>query len=389
MSGTNGPHCGTFVCRLTAAGRGAIAVLSVWGPNALEITDAVFRPRRGTRLVETPRGQLRLGRIGQGLGDEVVVVVLAGDPPGVEVQCHGGAAAVALVIDALQAAGATLVDDARMAGQLSHDSITRDAFVDLAAAPTVLTAEILLDQAQGALRGELVRLAQSIVDARERSLLEIEALIARAQIGLRLLTGWSVVIAGRPNVGKSRLFNALVGFVRAIVDPTAGTTRDVVSHKVVFGGWPVALADTAGLRESLDLVESIGIERSRREQQQADLVVLVLDRSVPLQPIDHELIASRPTAILAANKSDLPPAWDANDSFLGSRAIVTVSAETGDRVSDLIEAICRVLVPEPPPPGAAVPFREEQVEQLRRIRMSMLAGDQAAAASRLAEMMAD
>ena len=110
-----------------------------------------------------------------------------------------------------------------------------------------------------------------------------------------------MVIAGRPNVGKSRLFNALVGFARAIVDPTAGTTRDVVSHKAAFKGWPVELADTAGLRESFDPLESIGIERSRREQQQADLVVLVLDRSVPLQPIDRELIVANPAAIAIRN----------------------------------------------------------------------------------------
>ena len=269
--------------RLTATGRGAIAVLRVWGQNALEIVNAVFRPHRGKRLAETPRGQLRLGRIGQGRGDEVVVVVLGGRLPAVEVQCHGGAAAVNLVCAALEAAGATIVDRARLVEHLAHDPIGRDALADLALAPTVLTAEILLDQAQGVLRGELMRLRESIANAPDRILAELETLIARGRIGLRLLDGWSVVIAGRPNVGKSRLFNALVGFARAIVDPAAGTTRDVVSHRAVFGGWPVELADTAGLRESFDPIESIGIERSRHEQQRADLVVLVLDRSVPLQ----------------------------------------------------------------------------------------------------------
>ena len=201
------------------------------------------------------------------------------------------------------------------------------------------TAEILLDQAQGALRGELVRLGDSIADEPDRALAELETLIGRARVGLRLLDGWRVVIAGRPNVGKSRLFNALVGFARAIVDPTPGTTRDVVSVNAVFGGWPVDLADTAGLREAFDPVESIGIERSRREQEQADLILLVLDRSLPLQSIDRELIAANSEAILAVNKSDLPPAWHVGDLSLQSRAIVTVSAETGDGLAALIETI--------------------------------------------------
>lgn len=376
----------TFVTRLTAPGRGAIAVLRVWGPNAVEITDAVFRPHRGARLTKTPRGQLRLGRIGHGLGDEVVVVALGGDPPAVEVQCHGGIAAVNLVVEALKEAGAALAGGTRLTGQTSSDAIAGDALDDLVFAPTVLTAEILLDQAQGALREELVRLGRSIVDAPEHALGEIDTLIVRARTGLRLLTGWSVVIAGRPNVGKSRLFNALVGFARAIVDPTAGTTRDVVSQRVVFGGWPVELADTAGLRESVDLVESLGIERARREQQRADLVVLVLDRSVPLASIDRELIAAHPAAIIVANKSDLHSAWHADDSCFRSRTIVTVSAETGDGVGELVDAITHSLVPKPPPKGAGVPFRRDQMEQLDRIRLSLLAGDPARALGRLEEM---
>ena len=95
------PSGGAFVSRLTAEGRGAIAVVRVCGPRAIEVVDAVFRPDRGVRLAETPRGVLRLGRIGHGLGDEVVVVVLEEEPPAVEVQCHGGEAAVSLVVETL------------------------------------------------------------------------------------------------------------------------------------------------------------------------------------------------------------------------------------------------------------------------------------------------
>ncbi len=92
----------------------------------------------------------------------------------------------------------------------------------------------------------LCRLTGSVYDEPDRAVAEIEALVRHSHVGLRLLNGWRVVIAGRPNVGKSRLFNALAGFARAIVDPTPGTTRDVVSFKTSFAGWPIELVDTAG-----------------------------------------------------------------------------------------------------------------------------------------------
>ena len=118
---SDGPAGGAFVSRLTAKGRGAIAVLRVWGPRAIDIADAVFRPIRGARLADTPRGRLRLGRIGDGLGDEVVAVVLQEEPPSVEVQCHGGEAAVSLVVGALQEAGAGSYDGPPLANQSSDD----------------------------------------------------------------------------------------------------------------------------------------------------------------------------------------------------------------------------------------------------------------------------
>ena len=283
---------GAFVSLLTAEGRGAIAVVRVWGPKAIEVADAVFRPNRGVRLARTAAGRLRLGRIGEGLGDEVVAVLVEAEPPAVEIQCHGGAAAVSLVQDALEAAGAGAWRGSHLADR-EHASgdLVADALFDLARAPTLRTAEILLDQAHGASAGSSRGSSGRSTRNRRMALAGLEALAGRAAAGLRLLSGWKVVIAGRPNVGKSRLLNALAGFPRAIVDPAPGTTRDVVRFSTSFGGWPVELADTAGLRGTDDAVESLGIERSRREQQQADLVLLVLDRSEPLLAIDRELIA--------------------------------------------------------------------------------------------------
>jgi tRNA modification GTPase len=364
---------------LTAEGRGAIAVVRVRGPRAIEVADAVFRPNRGVGLARTGAGRLRVGRAGDGVGDEVVAVVVATDQPIVEIQCHGGTAAVAMVMSALEAAGAAREDPASANPERRSSDLTADAVCDLAHAPTLRTAEILLDQAQGALSRELAWLIGAIDQDEAAALDGLEALVARAAVGLRLTSGWKVVIAGRPNVGKSRLLNALAGFARAIVDQAPGTTRDVISYATSLGGWPVELADTAGLRRTGDLVESLGIERAIRAQRGADLILLVLDRSEPLRPIDRELMVATPSALLVANKSDLPPAWAADDPDLDPRAIVTVSAARGDGIPSLIAAINERLVPDPPPPSAAVPFRAAHLEGLTQARFALLGGDRSSA----------
>jgi tRNA modification GTPase len=367
------------VSLLTPAGRGAIAVARVSGPNAIRVADSVFRPHRGVCLARTAPGRIRLGRIGRGLGDEVVAVVLDEQPPAVELQCHGGAAAVDLVLDALEEAGALRSDTALVVKTWADDVITAEATLDLCQAPTLKTAEILLEQADGALRRELLALIVLIdQDPPTAAALRcMDELIGRAAIGLRLLAGWKVVIAGRPNVGKSRLLNALAGFTRAIVDPTPGTTRDIVTSSAALGGWPIELSDTAGLRDAGDPIEAEGIARSRREQKEADVILLVLDRSESLQPTDLELVESAGRAIIVANKSDLPAAWRPDDVRAGSKSVVTVSAERGDGISDLCAQIVQSLVPTGPQPGDAVPFRARHVQALELARQCLTDGDRA------------
>ena len=376
------PADGAFYQLLTASGRGAIAVVRVWGPRAVDVADLVFRPNGPARLAQSHEGRLRLGRIGEGLGDEVVAFKLETEPTIVEIQCHGGTAAVRLVLQALEKAGAQPAEIGSTAALEAEttDPIAALALLDLARAPTLPTAEILLDQVNGALREELCRLIRVIDEQPAKVLADLRALEDRAAVGLRLLSGWKVVIAGRPNVGKSRLFNALAGFSRAIVDPAPGTTRDVVSLRTSVGGWPIELADTAGIRSTRDAVERLGIERTRNEQRQADLVLLVVDRSEPLQAIDRELIATTDRAVLAANKSDLPPAWFLEPQSRELGPIVTISAEHGDGIPGLVEMIVKRLVHDPPPPSSAVPFRREQVDAICQARARLLAGDHRVAA---------
>ena len=358
------------VAEVSASGRGAIATLRVWGPGALGIASAAFRPNQGRPLASTPVNRLRVGRVGAGLGDEVVAVVLPGDPPEVEIQCHGGSAAVALVTDALVEGGAVRVSARRWLRHSTGSNLRADAHWALTRAATLHVAAILLDQTEGALDADLTRVVDSL-DAGEASQAcsLLATLIDRGQFGVRLLGGWRVVLAGRPNVGKSRLLNALAGYDRAIVHSTPGTTRDVVTIATALAAWPVEVSDTAGLRATDDPIEQAGVARARAHLKAADLVVVVLDRSEPLTPADQAIRDDHPTALVVASKADLPPAWDD-----ATRANLAVSAERGDGVEDLVAMLVARLNLPVPPAGAGVPFRSTHLQRLQAIRNKVEAG---------------
>jgi tRNA modification GTPase len=380
------------VCVLTPEGRGGIAVVRVWGPGALAVADAAFRPARGARLAETPPGRLRLGRMGAKLGDEVVAVVIAGDgnPVEVEIHCHGGPAAIDRVVEALAGEGAERRQGAAWVRHAAGSAIEAEALVDLARSPTLRTAEILLDQAQGALAGALQQVLALLPDDPGAALRGLEVLQHRAAIGLRLISGWRIVLAGRPNVGKSRLLNALAGYGRAIVDPAPGTTRDVVTVRTALDGWPVELADTAGLRDADDPLEASGIALARARQREADLLLVVLDRSEPWTENDRALLDAlgrdkeSTRAVIVANKSDLPGAWEP----LGPQ-VLTISAERGDGIEALTHVLAERLVPLAPPPGAGVPFRPAHRRRLDRARKALDAGDLTRAAEHLAALLTE
>lgn len=349
------------VCVLTPEARGAVAVVRVWGPRALEIADSVFRPARGVRLAESLPGRPRFGRAGAGRGDEVIAVIVGKDTPEVEIHCHGGPEPVALVVEALVDAGAERRQPIAWVRHDARSLVAAEALVELARAPTLRSAGILLEQSQGALERELAGIAGRALDDRPGAIEAVERLLARAGVGLKLVTGWTVALAGRPNVGKSRLLNVLAGYDRAIVDPSPGTTRDVVTVRTAFDGWPVELADTAGLRDADDATERAGVALAHARHAAADLTLLVLDRSEPLTDLDRALRATvlGSGGLVVASKGDLPAAWHP-----GEDAAVTVSAALGEGLDRLASAVARRLVPDPPPPGAGVPFRPAHVRRL-------------------------
>lgn len=352
------PHLAlpTRAAILTGQGRGAVGVVQIWGASALAIASELFHPARGPSLATGATDRPRFGRFAG--GDEVVALILDGQPPAVEIHGHGGTAATAAILAALEARGVLIETDFPQS-----DSIATQAEADLARADTLRVASILLDQCDGTLERDLLLLKQ-LTDAGKGGSLGAE-LLDRGQVGLRLLDGWKIVLTGRPNVGKSRLLNAIAGFERSIVSPMAGTTRDVVTVRAAIDGWPVELADTAGLRADAAGLESRGIELAREAISEADLVVVVLDRSEPLTAEDMRVLTAFPMALRVANKSDLAAAWSEHkmDSQL-------VSAETGDGVESLLAAISSRLVPRPPPIGSGVPFRQVHVD-----RMLKIAGD--------------
>jgi tRNA modification GTPase len=339
----------TVVACLTPPGRAAIATLGIAGPAAWDAVRALFRPRSGA-LPEVPRpGQFWLGRCGDDVADEVVLAVKGGDVPSVEVHCHGGPAVVDLLLDLFAARGLRRCPWPEFLRRTGADALRAEAAVALAAATTPRTAAVLLDQYNGALGAALADAVAALHGGDAARAAAVVAGLARwAPLGRHLTAPWRVVVAGAPNVGKSSLVNALAGYQRSVVSPTPGTTRDVVTARIAVDGWPVELADTAGLRGDAGALEGQGIEQARAAAGAADLCLWVWDATTgPTEPdVSGGLVRT------VVNKIDVPPAWDVRQ--VGDA--VKVSAATGQGLDELCAALARWLVPEAPPPGAAVPF---------------------------------
>ena len=188
--------------------------------------------------------------------------------------------------------------------------------------------------------GDLQR--EDMLDTLRRAENRLEELLATFSRGKLLKLGVPTVILGRPNVGKSSLLNALLGYDRAIVTDVAGTTRDTVEEKVRVGHVLLRLCDTAGIHQTEDAVEKIGVERARAAARQASLALLVLDGSSPLTDADREamdLARQAPNLLVAVNKSDLPRAVDIGRLADEFDNVVSLSARSGEGVSVLCDAI--------------------------------------------------
>lgn len=350
---------------LTPPGRGAVAVVELGGVGAATFVAKHFVPTTG-RADDLPLDRIRFGRWRATLDEaadigEELIVCRRGDDV-FEIHCHGGAAASSAILEGLRQEGCAIVDwTERLA---DGDPIMVEARTALARATTTRTAAVLIDQLGGALRTAI----DEVTQLRDRgdtatAHARIDRLLANAAVGLRLTEPYRVVLTGRPNVGKSSLINALVGYQRAVVFDEPGTTRDVVTAGAVFDGWPVELSDTAGIRTATDELESAGIAAARRRLAEADLVVAVFDLAEPWSDADDSLLSEHPQAIIVHNKADLPTKNDARRP-----AGLHVSAVNGTGIDELIAMIVARLVPHPPAPGEAVPFTVRQVDELQRMQ---------------------
>lgn len=352
----------TLASLLTPPGRGALAVVGVAGPGACKLADGLFRPRGGRPLAERPAGSITVG-IWQSFpgaaGEELVVVRPAVDR--LEIHCHGGTAAADAVLGGLEAAGAVRQSWPEWLAAIGSDAIAIEARQALAVAAGPRAARILGRQLAGALAAEFDRIAGLAAASRAEA---VARLLRAGRVGVRLVAPWRVVVAGPVNAGKSSLVNALAGHARSIVSPAAGTTRDLVTTRLVLGGWEVDLVDTAGDREdscSASPTEQAGIARAAQAAAEADLVLrLVPAGSPPPKP--------GPQEIVVITKADLMPAG----SF--SEATAVTSALTGLGVVELEARIVAFLVPEdtaePDLLAGPVPFTSRQMEELGRLLAS-------------------
>ncbi len=352
----------THAVLLTPQGRGAVATVLVDGTNAADLVSVRFQAASEKSLADYRLGEVVFGHWQfHGMREELVVCCV--DPCRVEVHCHGGPTAARRIIDSLAELGAVELswqDWLRQPHQ-GQDRLAAAALESLALARTERTAAILLEQYRGALSRAIADIVKSLQAGNsDTGTQRLEELLQWANVGLHLTSPWKVVLAGRPNAGKSSLINALVGYQRALVFEEPGTTRDVVTANTALDGWIVEFADTAGLRTSRDRVEAAGIQRARQELAQADLVVWVHDASRQWSPTETELCRSNSPALIVHNKSDL------TDQSEPQAEVLLTSALLGTGIAELAGAIVRRLIPEEPPAGAAVPFTALQVESLRQ-----------------------
>ncbi|MGL4654981.1 MAG: tRNA uridine-5-carboxymethylaminomethyl(34) synthesis GTPase MnmE [Sarcina sp.] len=337
----------TIAAIATALGEGGIAIIRVSGDKSLEIVDKVFKAVNGKDMFSMKPYTMRYGHIldtNKEAIDEVIVSFMKGPKSftaedTVEINCHGGVISTNAVLQEVIKAGARLAEPgeftkrAFLNGRI--DLSQAEAVMDIITAKTELSMKSAMRQSEGRLSTEINRLRQETLDVLalieyavdftedeeevdpsinvdvkagvEKLIAEVDSLIKSADEGKLIREGLSVAIVGKPNVGKSSLLNVLLNEKRAIVTDIAGTTRDVIEEYINLDGIPVRIIDTAGIRETEDVVEKIGVERSKAKIDEADLVIFMLDTSRALDEEDMEIISyiKDKKYIVLLNKVDL------------------------------------------------------------------------------------
>ena len=395
----------------TGAAPTAIGVVRVSGQGCFDLCAAVFTPALGQSFAALEPRKMTYGSLLDRQGrciDRGLAVRFPGPhsytgEDSAEFHCHGSPVVLREVLSALFAAGARqagpgeFTKRAFLNGRL--DLTEAEAVADLIESETAAAARNAAAQLGGSLRLDFEAVYDRLLDMTsqfyavvdypdediedldreslrqtlsqgEAALRELMSTFGRGQI---LRQGVPTAILGRPNVGKSSLLNALLGFDRAIVTDVAGTTRDTVEEKAVVGGVLLRLIDTAGIRETEDIVEKMGVERSRQAAERAALALLVLDGSQPLSAGDEAAIRSAEKAqrlIVLVNKSDLPRALDMSDLADRFDHVISISAKGGEGLGALESAVA-ALFPQGEVPAGEILTNARQAQAVERAAASL------------------
>ena len=376
----------TIAAISTAPGVGGIGIIRVSGLDAVEIVDKVFKAASKKTIKEAPSHTIHYGHIinkEDKVIDEVLVMLMKAPKTFtredvVEINCHGGPVPLEAVLMEIIRNGARLADSgeftkrAFLNGRIDLAQV--EAIMDIIEAKT----EVSLSQAVNQLEGKLSKQIKEYQDMLIQIIARIEVsidypeydedeplaedfkedirtlndklkqLLATADTGKMIREGVKTAIVGQPNVGKSSLLNALLEENKAIVTDIPGTTRDIVEAYLNIEGMPFLLLDTAGIRETEDVVEKIGVERSKESIEKADVVLMLIDSSRPLDQEEITLISEIKDrqVIFVLNKTDLTPTitQEMLKSYTGNHPIVSISAMKQDGLNELRQAMKHFIV---------------------------------------------
>ncbi len=373
----------TIVAIATAPGEGGIGILRISGEKSLEVAQSIFKSISGKRIDEYNNRTLIYGNIvdNDKIIDEVLLAYMKGPKSYtaedvVEINCHGGFISVKKILELILSKDVRLAE----AGEFTKraflngriDLSQAEAVIDVINAKTSKSHEVAQEQLEGALSLKIRSLRDKVtellghvtvaIDYPEEDIefityntlkekteeleKEIKKLFDSSESGKIFREGLKTVIIGKPNVGKSSLLNMILGEKRAIVTDIPGTTRDVIEEFVNLRGIPIKIVDTAGIRETEDVVEKIGVEKSRKSLSSADLVIMVLDYSEKLTDEDIEILESidKSKTVVLLNKTDLKKQIEEEkiSYYVENNSIIEISAlkqEGIEKLEDKIESL--------------------------------------------------
>ena len=370
----------TIAAISTAMSASGIGIVRISGEDAMEVISRIYRSKGGKkRIKEVPSHTIHYGYIydGEELIDEVLVMIMCAPrtftgEDTVEIDCHGGVFAMKRVLETVLKNGAEIAGPGEFTKRAflngRMDLSQAEAVMDVIQAKNEYALRSSIDQLKGSVQKAICDIREKIIyhiayiesalddpehislegypqellEVVDKEQLEIKKLLKSSSDGKMIQEGIQTVILGKPNAGKSSLLNLLLGENRAIVTDIAGTTRDILEEYITLHGITLKIVDTAGIRETEDIVEKIGVDRAREMAQKADLILYVVDSSVPLDSNDEEIMSmlNGKKAIILYNKTDLKAAIEIDRlREKAGHPVIPISAKEETGITELEEKI--------------------------------------------------